>query len=85
MSQSTLPPVATSRPGRRLTVAAYVVTALSFAAPVVLGAVAIALGLAGESRGDRGGRTAAVVAGVVLVLQMTFGLLWVFGVIQLPK
>jgi hypothetical protein len=36
------------------------------------------------ARGDRAGRTAAVVAGVVLVLQTTFFVLWATGVIRLP-
>ncbi len=84
MRTSSLSSNAASRPGRSFTVASYVLTAVSFAAPAVLAGAAIALGLVGASRGDGAGRTAAVVAGVVFVLQMTFFVLWAFGVIRLP-
>jgi hypothetical protein len=57
---------------------------VSFAAPALLGGAAIALGVIAASRGDSAGRTAAIVAGVVLVLQMAFFVLWAFGVIRLP-
>lgn len=72
------------RPGRRLTVASYVCTLFSFMAPAALAGVAIVLGVAAASQGDRAGRTAAVVAGVVLALEITFFVLWAFGVIRLP-
>jgi hypothetical protein len=84
MSHSRLSSNAPSRPGRAFTIASYVLTVTSFAAPALLGGAAIALGLIGASRGDRAGRTAAVVAGVVLVLQMAFFALWAFGIIRLP-
>ena len=75
---------ASPRPGRPFTVASYVLTACSFAAPAVLAGTAVALGVVAAARGDRAGRTAAVVAGVVLVLQTTFFVLWATGVIRLP-
>ncbi len=78
------PSSSTSPPGRSFTVASYVLTACSFAAPAVLAGTAVALGVVAAARGDRAGRTAAVVAGVVLVLQTTFFVLWATGVIRLP-
>jgi hypothetical protein len=84
MSQSSLSSSAPSRPGRSFTIVSYIFTVVSFAAPTVLAGAAIALGLIGASRGDDAGRRAAVVAGVVLVLQMAFFVLWAFGVIRLP-
>jgi hypothetical protein len=67
-----------------LTVASYICTVVSFAAPTVLAGVAIVLGLVAASRGDRAGRTAAVVAGAAMVLETAFFVLWAFGVIRLP-
>jgi len=84
ISQSRTLPEASPRSGRPLTIASYVCTVFSFAAPAVLAGVAIALGLTAASRGDRAGRTAAVVAGVVLVLEIALFVLWAFGVIRLP-
>ena len=72
------------RPGRSFTVASYALTAVSFAAPMVLSSAAIAFGLVAAAQGDRAGRTAAVVAGAVLILQTAFFVLWAFGVVQLP-
>jgi hypothetical protein len=85
MSSSAIPAHRSSRAGRPYTVAAYVLTVLSFLAPAVLACAAIAAGLTGAARGDRAGRTAAVVAAVVLVLQVTFFVLWSFGVIRWPR
>jgi hypothetical protein len=84
MSSSAIPAHRSSRAGRPYTVAAYVLTVLSVFAPMVLACAAIASGLTGAARGDRAGRTAAVVAAVVLVLEMAFFVLWAFGVIRLP-
>ncbi len=84
MPASTLSVHRPSRAGRPFTVASYVLTALSVVAPAVLACAAIALGLAAAARGDGAGRTAAVVAGVVLVLEVALFVLWAFGVIRLP-
>jgi hypothetical protein len=84
MPSPTLPVDAPSSTGRPFTIASYVLTALSIFAPAVLACAGIALGLAGAARGDDGGRTAAVVAGVVLVLEVAIFVLWSFGVIRLP-
>ena len=84
MSMSVPSSDASPNPGRPLTVASYVCTAASFAAPAVLAATAVVLGLVAASRGDRAGRTAALVAGVVMVLQTAFFVSWASGVIRLP-
>ena len=84
ITQTTPSPRVAPRPGRRLTVASYICTVFSFLAPATLAGVAVALGVAAASRGDRAGRTAAVVAGVVLVLEVAFFVLWAFGVVRLP-
>ena len=84
VSQSRPSSNASPRPGRPFTIASYTCTVLSFAAPAVLAGAAIALGLFADSRGDRPGRTAAIVAGVVLVLEIALFMLWAFGVIRLP-
>jgi hypothetical protein len=67
-----------------LTVASYVCTGVSFAAPAVLAGAAVVLGLVAASRGDSAGRTAAVVAGAVMAVQTAFFVLWAFGVVRLP-
>jgi hypothetical protein len=88
MSSNAVSSTSPARPvhpaGRRLTVASYVATALSFVAPFTLGAVAIVLGAMAASRGDRAGRTAVIVAGVVTTLEGLFVLLVFFGVIRIP-
>jgi hypothetical protein len=84
MPASTLSVHRPSRDGRPFTVASYGLTALSVVAPAVLACAAIALGLAAAARGDGAGRTAAAVAGVVLVLEVALFVLWAFGVIRLP-
>ncbi len=84
MSHTAVSSSSPTRPGRPLTIASYVLTAVSFVAPGVLAAIAIALGLTAASRGDRAGRAAAMVAVIVLVLEVLFFLLWAFGVVRIP-
>src|SRR4051794_33684537 len=69
------PPPTTSREGRGYTVAAFVLAALALLfAPPILGGIGIALGVVGYRKGDALGRTAAIVAGVALVIGMGLSL-----------
>ena len=69
------PPPRSSGQGRGYTIAAFVLALGALViVPIIFGPAGVALGIVGQRKGDPMGRTAAIVAGIAMVIGIALGI-----------